>query len=165
MCCVVSTVPDAACLPSARPFGRTTSHNPRWMGPAYFLPYRPSQDNVSNCSRASTTNRQSDAWPGWSEPLSVVETDSRYPKTSADEHFPWEGETERRERHRRRAKCSRKNGPRCTSNPQDLPPRAALEEHKTLPDWPPAQDCGRCREVLPPECAARERKCRRPSWG
>ena len=101
------------------------------------------RDNACNCRRASTTSRRSGLWPGSSEPLSSAAKDSRYPETSADECFPWAAETARRERHRRRAKCSRRNGPRCTNSPPDPPPRAAWEGRRTLPGCRPARDCGR----------------------
>ena len=77
------------------------------------------RDNACNWRRASKTSTRSGLSPEWSEPLSSAGKNSRYPGTSAAGHFPWEAETARREKHRRRAKCSRKNGPRCTSNPQD----------------------------------------------
>ncbi len=73
----------------------------------------------------------------------LAEKNSRYPRISAAEYFPWAAETARRERHRRRAKCSRRNGPRCTSNPQDPPPTAVWEGRRTLPGWRPAPDCGK----------------------
>src|ERR1039457_579964 len=109
-------------------------------------------------------SRRSDPWPGSSGPPSFQGKNSRYPKTSADEHFLWEEETARREKHRRRAKCSKKNGPRYTNNPQDLPPRVASGEHRTLPGCRPAPAYGKFPGALLPECAARERRCRRSSW-
>src|SRR5271154_5856547 len=107
---------------------------------------------------------RSGLWPESSELLSSAVKNSRYPRTSADEYFPWEGETARRERHRHRVKCSRKNGPRCMSNPQGPPPTVAWEERRILPGCRPAPDCEKSPAVFLLECAKKVRMYRRPSW-
>lgn len=161
---MVSITPVEACSRWGYWSDKKTFRNRLWMGLACFLPCRPSRDNASKCRRASTMSRREGPWLGSTGLPASAEKNSRYPRISAGGRCRWEAEIARREKHRRRARCNRKNVPRCKSIPRDLRRRAVWAERRNLPDCQPGPGCEKSPLTLRLEFVARGQTCRHPSW-